>query len=136
MRYISQLSPNVVIETVTHDNNQSLPRNISPILSLKNSRCLMHLNRVPSSLRHLDTKHAVPGANPKPGSLYKLSLVRSSLAIIHRPAGIHASHLLIEHPVQTSLQANHRLASLEVPMNRHTRAHVHVLKQSIREARK
>lgn len=124
MRYISQLSPNVVIETVTHDNNQSLPHNTSPILSLKNSRSLIHLNRVPSLLRHLDTKHAVPGANPKPGGLHKLRLVRSSLAIMHRASGIHACHLLIEHPVQAPLQTNHRLAGLEVPMNRHTRPHL------------
>ena len=107
-----------------HDPNiQSLPRNIRPILSLKNSRSLMHLNRVPSPLRHLDTKHAVPGTNPKPGGLHKLSLVRSSLAFMHRPVGIQASHLLIEYPVQAPLQANHRLAGLGVPMNRHTRPH-------------
>lgn len=124
MRYISQLSPNVVIETVTHDNNQSLPRNIILILSLKNSRSLIHLNRMPSSLRHLDTKHTVSGANPKPGGLHKLSLVRSRLAIMHRGTGIHASHILIEHPIQAPLQTNHRLASLKVPMNRHTRPHL------------
>ena len=125
MRYISQLSPNVVIETVTHDPKiQSLPSNRSPILSLKNSRSLMHLNRVPSSLRHLDTKHTIPGANPKPGNFHKLSLVRSRLAIMHRATGIHASHLLIEHLVQAPLQANHRLTGLEVPMNRHTRPHL------------
>jgi|GEM_PF-5136676 len=94
---------------------------VSSILSLKDSRSLIHLNRVPSAPRNLDTKHAVPGANPKPGSLHKLRLIRSGLAIMNWSAGIHASHLLIEHPVQAPLQANHRLAGLEVSMNWHTR---------------
>ena len=122
--YKTDPSPPVTQKCQKEPPPMTLPRSIRPILSLKNSRSLIHLNRVPSSPRHLDTKHAVSGANPKPGGLHELSLVRSSLSIMHRTTCIHTSHLLIEHPIRTPLQANHRLAGLEVPMNRHTRTHL------------
>ena len=57
-----------------------------------------------------------PIHDPKIQSLPRtVRLILCRLAIMHRTTGIQTSHLLIEDPLQAPLQANHRLAGLEVP---------------------
>ena len=98
--------------------------NISPILSLQNSTTLQHHHRMPGPQRNLNPVQPLARTHSKPSHLSKATLVRRNLAVVDRPARIHIRQLLIEHPLQAPLQTSHRLASLKVPMNRHSRPHL------------
>ena len=68
--------------------NSSLP--VRPILSLKDSARLMHLNTMPSPLRNLNPELPLPGTNPEPRHLLKAA---SSAAVSPSRIGPPASTL-------------------------------------------
>ena len=99
---------------------------IRPILSLKYHRRLNHLHRMPRPFRHLTTILRL--SRTKMDTLhFAIFHLTSHLLCIHtlrqhirRSAPIR-DNLLINHLVQLTTQANHRLGSILMPMDRHHR---------------